>query len=106
VLIDGKATYAGTVFALQARGKQVRTVESLRNGDQVDEVVRCFVKHDAMQCGYCTSGFVVATRAFLDKNPGASLEQIQQGLGGNICRCGTYDGITQCALELAKKGGA
>ena len=86
--------------------KQVRTVESLRNGDQVDEVVRCFVKHDAMQCGYCTSGFVVATRAFLDKNPGASLEQIQQGLGGNICRCGTYDGITQCALELAKKGGA
>ena len=106
VLIDGKATYAGTVFALQARGKQVRTVESLRNGDQVDEVVRCFVKHDAMQCGYCTSGFVVATRAFLDKNPGTSLEQIQQGLGGNICRCGTYDGITQCALELAKKGGA
>jgi aerobic-type carbon monoxide dehydrogenase small subunit (CoxS/CutS family) len=106
VMIDGKATYAGTVLALQARGKQVRTVESLRNGDQVDEVVRCFVKHDAMQCGYCTSGFVVATRAFLDKNPGASLEQIQQGLGGNICRCGTYDGITQCALELAKKGGA
>jgi len=106
VMIDGKATYAGTVFALQARGKQVRTVESLRNGDEVDAVVRCFVKHDGMQCGYCTSGFVVATRVFLDKNPGASLDKIQAGLGGNICRCGTYDGITKCALELAQKGGA
>lgn len=106
VMIDGKATYAGTVLALQAVGKQVRTVESLRSGDQVDEVVRCFVKHDAMQCGYCTPGFVVATRAFLDKNPNATLEQIREGLGGNICRCGTYDGITKCALELAQKGGA
>lgn len=106
VLIDGKATYAGTVLALQARGKQVRTVESLRSGEQIDEVLRCFVKHDAMQCGYCTPGFVVATRAFLDKTPNATLEQIREGLGGNICRCGTYDGITKCALELARKGGA
>ncbi|REJ87918.1 MAG: (2Fe-2S)-binding protein [Planctomycetota bacterium] len=106
VIIDGKATYASTVLALQARGKEIRTVESLRDGGQVDEVVSCFVKHDAMQCGYCTPGFVAATRAFLDKNPDASLEEIQQGLGGNICRCGTYDGITRCALELTGKGGA
>ncbi|MCA9113093.1 MAG: (2Fe-2S)-binding protein, partial [Planctomycetaceae bacterium] len=52
----------------------------------------------------CTPGFVVATRAFLDQNPSATLEEIQKGLGGNICRCGTYDGITKCALELAKGG--
>lgn len=106
VLIDGKATYAGTVLALQARGKKIRTVESLKNGDKLDPVVGCFVKHDAMQCGYCTPGFVVATRAFLDKHPNATLEQIRAGLGGNICRCGTYDGITKCNLELARKGGA
>lgn len=104
VMIDGKATYAGTVLALQAKGKKIRTVESLRNGDEIDPVVKCFVKHDAMQCGYCTPGFVVATRAFLDANPGASLEDIRKGLGGNICRCGTYDGITKCNLELAKGG--
>ena len=106
VMIDGKATYAGTVLAMQARGKKIRTVESLRNGNELDPVVSCFVKHDGMQCGYCTPGFVVATRAFLDANPGASLEDIQKGLGGNICRCGTYDGITKCNLELAQKGGA
>jgi xanthine dehydrogenase YagT iron-sulfur-binding subunit len=106
VLVDGKATYAGTVLALQARGKQIRTVESLRTGRTVDPVVDGFVKHDGMQCGYCTAGFVVATRAFLDQHPGATLEDIRAGLGGNICRCGTYEGITQCALELARKGGA
>ena len=83
-----------------------RKNESLAGGGQVDAVVNCFVKHDAMQCGFCTPGFVVATRAFLNKNPNASLEEIQKGLGGNLCRCGTYNGITACALELAKKGGA
>lgn len=104
VLVDGKATYAGTMLALQATGKEISTVESLRNGNELDDVVKCFVKHDAMQCGYCTSGFVVATRAFLDQNPNATLEEIRDGLGGNICRCGTYDGITKCVLELG--GGA
>ena len=59
-----------------------------------------------MQCGFCTPGFVMATRAFLDKHPKATLEEIRKGLGGNLCRCGTYDGITQCALEIASKGGA
>lgn len=106
VMIDGKATYAGTVLALQAVKKKIRTVESLRDGDELDPVVKCFVKHDAMQCGYCTPGFVVATRAFQDAHPGASLEDIRKGLGGNICRCGTYDGITKCNQELAQKGGA
>ena len=72
----------------------------------MDEVVQGFVKHDALQCGFCTPGFVMATRAFLNKHPQASLEEIRKGLGGNICRCGTYHGITQCALELARKGGA
>jgi xanthine dehydrogenase YagT iron-sulfur-binding subunit len=68
--------------------------------------VKCFVKHDATQCGFCTPGFVVATKAFVTANPGADLEKIRKGLGGNICRCGTYDGVAQAALECAgKKGG-
>ncbi|MBI1311653.1 2Fe-2S iron-sulfur cluster binding domain-containing protein [bacterium] len=106
VMIDGKATYACTRLAVEVQGREIKTVESLRQGDTCDEVIDGFVKHDAMQCGFCTPGFVVATRAFLDRNPNASLEEIQKGLGGNICRCGTYAGITACALELAKKGGA
>ncbi len=104
VMLDGKATYAGTTFALQAEGKAIRTVESLRDGRHIDPVIAGFVKHDGLQCGYCTPGFVVATRAFLDQNPGASLDDVRKGLGGNLCRCGTYDGITKCALELAKGG--
>lgn len=106
VMIDGKATYACTRLAVEVQGREIKTVESLRQGDNCDEVIDGFVKHDALQCGFCTPGFVVATRAFLDKNPNASLEEIQKGLGGNLCRCGTYNGITACALELAKKGGA
>ncbi|MBW3538946.1 MAG: (2Fe-2S)-binding protein [Planctomycetes bacterium] len=104
VLIDGKATLASSRFAVELEGAKIRTVESLRQGDEVDPVVDGFVKYDAQQCGFCTPGFVVATRAFLDKHPKATLAEIQKGLGGNICRCGTYDGITKCALELAKGG--
>lgn len=102
VIIDGKATMAATRLAVECVGKKIITAEALAG----DEVVAGFVKHDALQCGYCTPGFVMATRAFLNKNPKASLVEIQKGLGGNICRCGTYQGITQCALEIAKKGGA
>jgi len=104
VIIDGKAVLAGSRLAVECQGKKIQTVESLANGKQVDEVISGFVKHDAMQCGFCTPGFAMATRAFLNKNPKASLKQIRKGLGGNLCRCGTYDGITKCALELAKKG--
>ncbi len=104
VMIDGKAVLAGSRLAIECEGTKIQTVESLRSGEKVDEVVSGFVKHDAMQCGFCTPGFVVATRAFLDKKPKASLGDIQKGLGGNICRCGTYQGITACALEISKGG--
>ena len=106
VMIDGKAVYASTRLAIEVQGQQITTVESLRNGDEADEVIEGFIRNDAMQCGFCTPGFVMATRAFLNKKPNASLDEIRKGLGGNICRCGTYNGITACALELAKKGGA
>jgi len=106
VIIDGKAVYASTRLAIEVEGKSITTVEGLSEGKNVDEVISAFVKHDATQCGFCTPGFVVAVRAFLNKHPGANLEQIQKGLGGNLCRCGTYDGVTKAALELCKKGGA
>lgn len=106
VIIDGKAALASAVLAIEAEGKAIWTVESLKDGDQVDEVIEGFVKHDAQQCGFCTPGFVMAVRAFLNTKPKAELDEINKGLGGNICRCGTYHGITQCALEIARKGGA
>ncbi|MFN0199725.1 MAG: (2Fe-2S)-binding protein [Planctomycetaceae bacterium] len=106
ILVDGKATLAGSRLAIECIGKKIKTVESLRDGDKADPVIEGFIKHDGMQCGFCTPGFVMATRAFLNEHPQASLEEIRKGLGGNICRCGTYAGITACALELAQKGGA
>ena len=104
VMIDGKAVYACTRLAVAEQGKKITTVEALSAGGKIDPVIPCFIKHDATQCGYCTPGFVVATRAFLNEHPKATLEEIQKGLGGNLCRCGTYDGVAKCALELAKGG--
>src|ERR1700693_3669991 len=90
VRIDGKAVHSGSVLAMSCVGQKIETVESLRNGDQVDEVITGFVKHDGLQCGYCTPGFVMATRAALNKKPNATIEELKHMLGGNICRCGTY----------------
>jgi xanthine dehydrogenase YagT iron-sulfur-binding subunit len=106
VMIDGKAVYACALPAVACQGKKITTVEGLGDGKNVDEVVKCFVKHDATQCGFCTPGFVVATRAFLDANPKATMKDIRKGLGGNLCRCGTYDGVAHAALECATKKGA
>lgn len=104
VHIDGKAVYACSKLAHECAGKKVVTVESLKSGDQLDPVVAGFIKHDASQCGFCTPGFVMAVRAFLNSKPKATLDEVRKGLGGNICRCGTYHGITACAMELAKGG--
>src|SRR5262245_14067186 len=97
VFIDGKPVEAATTLALAAEGKKIQTAESL-GGAQPDAVVKAFVAHDAQQCGFCTPGFVMAVRAFLNKNPQATEEQIRSGLNGNICRCGTYAQIIQAAI--------
>jgi xanthine dehydrogenase YagT iron-sulfur-binding subunit len=99
VLIDGKSMYACTVLAIDAQGRKIQTIEGLGN----HPVVGAFVQHDGQQCGYCTPGFVMAAKAFLDKNPNPSYEQVKDGLGGNLCRCGTYVGVRQAVLEAAKK---
>ncbi len=103
VLIDGKPVMASTTLAMTAVGKEIKTVESL-GGEQPDEVVKAFVEHDAQQCGFCTPGFVVAVRAFLDKNPDATEAEVRAGLNGNICRCGTYANIVEAALAVVKGG--
>lgn len=103
VWIDGKLAGANTVLALDAVGKKIRTVESL-GGAQIDPVATAFVHNDAMQCGFCTPGFVVAVRDFLDKHPTATDAEIRSGLNGNLCRCGTYANVIMAALEVVKGG--
>lgn len=103
VFIDGKPIEAATTLAIAAQGKKIQTAESL-GGANPDAVVKAFAEHDAQQCGFCTPGFVVAVRAFLNKNPQATEEQIRAGLNGNICRCGTYANIINAAIAVAKGG--
>ncbi|WP_254507777.1 (2Fe-2S)-binding protein [Anatilimnocola floriformis] len=98
ILVDGKPMQANTLFAIAMVGKQIETVESLAK----DKVPAAFTACDAQQCGFCTPGFVVAVKAFLDKKPKATETEIREGLNGNICRCGTYVNIVQAAVKLVK----
>jgi xanthine dehydrogenase YagT iron-sulfur-binding subunit len=102
VLLDGKPVYACSVLALEARGKDIKTAASL-GGTKLDPVTSAFAQHDAQQCGFCTPGFVVAMRGAFDKNPKASPAEIEKGLAGNICRCGTYTQM-RGAIEALCKG--
>ena len=104
VILDGKPAYSCSVLAIEAQGKTITTVEGLMQGDKLHPVQQAFIDNDAQQCGFCTPGFVVACKAFLDKNPNPTPEQIQHGLGGNLCRCGTYIGVRAAVLQAAKGG--
>lgn len=107
VIIDGKPAYSCTVLAIEAQGKAITTAEGLTQGDKLHPIQQAFVDNDAQQCGFCTPGFVVACKAFLDKHPNPTPEQVQKGLGGNLCRCGTYMGVRAAVLQAAnqQKGG-
>ena len=105
VIVNGKSIYSCTMLAIEAQGKDIQTIEGLSEPGKLHPLQQAFVDNDAQQCGYCTPGFVMACKAFLDKNPNPSIEQVRKGLGGNLCRCGTYVGITQAVLQTAKKKG-
>ena len=102
VMIDDKPAYACSILAIEAQNKDVRTIEGLAQGNNLHPVQQAFVENDAQQCGYCTPGMVMACKALLDKHPNPTLEQIKLGLGGNLCRCGTYAGITEAVLESSR----
>src|SRR5688572_28277441 len=108
VLLDGKGVYSCTVLAIEAQGRKIETVEGLAEGAAKEggmaKIQRCFVENDAQQCGFCTPGFVMACESFRRAHKTATREQVNEGLGGNLCRCGTYHGITNAVLEAI--GGA
>jgi xanthine dehydrogenase YagT iron-sulfur-binding subunit len=104
VLMDGKPVYACSVLAIDAQRNPISTVESLQEDGKLHPLQQAFVDNDASQCGFCTPGFVVACKSFLDKNPQPTPEDIRHGLSGNLCRCGTYDGIRKAIAQVAQKG--
>ncbi len=107
MIMDGKAVYACTILAVEAQGRKIQTVEGLEQNGQLHPVQQAFVDNDAQQCGFCTPGFVMACKALLDEYPSPTPKQIEMGLGGNLCRCGTYVGIKAAVAQVAaaKKGG-
>ena len=104
VLIDGKLVYSCTTLAIEAQRTPILTVESIASGEKLHPVQQAFVEQDASQCGFCTPGFVVACKAMLDRYPSPTPDQIRQSMAGNLCRCGTYDGIRKAIAQVTGKG--
>ena len=104
VLVDGQPVYSCSMLAIEAEGREITTIEGIGTPERMNSVQKAFVKHDAQQCGFCTPGFVVACTAFARKHPNATLDQARAGLGGNLCRCGTYAGMMLAAVDAAKGG--
>lgn len=107
MLVDGKLTYGCTMLAIEAQGHEVVTVEGLGGPDSMHAVQAAFIETDALMCGFCTPGMVVAVAALLDENENPSRNEIRQALDGNICRCGTYPRIFEAAeMAAARMRGA
>ena len=107
-LRDGRPIYACSTLAIDVQGSKITTIEGLGAPDRLSPVQAAFVENDAQQCGYCTPGFVVSCTSLLQQNPDPTPEQIRAGLGGNLCRCGTYECIQRAVLDAAKamRGGS
>jgi aerobic carbon-monoxide dehydrogenase small subunit len=103
VLLDGKVVKSCLHFAVQADGREVTTVEGLAKNDELSPVQEAFVKHYALQCGYCTPGMVITSHALLQTNPDPSEQEIRKALAGNLCMCTGYMQIVEAVKDAAEK---
>jgi carbon-monoxide dehydrogenase small subunit len=105
VLLDGDAVRSCLVFAVQADGAEVTTIEGIGGPDgELSPVQEAFREHHGLQCGFCTPGFVVSATALLRDNPSPSDDEIREGLSGNLCRCTGYQGILNAVRSVASEG--
>jgi aerobic-type carbon monoxide dehydrogenase small subunit (CoxS/CutS family) len=98
-LVDGRAVYACSTLAIEAQGKEIRTVEGLVEGTVLHPVQQALCDHDGTMCGFCTPGFVMAAVDLLERHPAPTREQARAALDGNICRCGTYPQVLEAVLN-------
>lgn len=101
VLVDGRPVYACSQLAVWMDGRRIQTVEGLAQGTQLDPLQRAFIEHDAPQCGYCTSGQLMAAKALLNSNPHPTPEAVRAAMSGNICRCSNYNHYVEAVLAAA-----
>ena len=102
VLVDGEAIYSCLTLAVECAGKTIATVEGLGDAGNLDKLQQAFIQHDALQCGFCTPGQLMAAHALLQRHPHPSEDEVIAGMSGNLCRCGAYRGITQAVLAAAE----
>jgi len=102
VLMDGKAVNSCLMLVSQAEGKEILTIEGLRNGDELHPLQQAFIDHFAVQCGFCTPGMILSAKALLDKNPHPTEEEIRTALSGNLCRCTGYIKIVEAVWAFSR----
>ncbi len=103
VLVDGEPVSSCLLLAAQLEGKEITTIEGLAQDGQLHPVQQAFVEHNAFQCAFCTSGFILSSVALLNENPAPSPDEIREYLGGHLCRCGSYQHIVKAVLAASKQ---
>jgi carbon-monoxide dehydrogenase small subunit len=103
VMVDGKAVKSCLVLALQAKGKSVQTIEGLSHEDVLDPVQKAFIENGAIQCGFCSPGMIMASKALLNENPHPSENDVRHALSGNLCRCTGYHKIVKAVLSVGAR---
>jgi aerobic-type carbon monoxide dehydrogenase small subunit (CoxS/CutS family) len=101
VMMDGLPIYSCQKLAIEAQGREITTVEGLAKNGKLSKVQQAFLEKDALQCGYCTPGFVMSVTALLKFNPRPTADEVKHACAGNLCRCGTHPHIIQAALNAA-----
>jgi carbon-monoxide dehydrogenase small subunit len=103
VIVDGDAVDSCLYPALRANGKSVTTIEGLAHDGRLDRLQQAVLDHHALQCGFCTPGFIMSAKALLDKNPHPTREEVKVAIAGNLCRCTGYEQLIEAVLDAAER---
>jgi carbon-monoxide dehydrogenase small subunit len=102
VMMDGRPVASCLVLAVDAQGKEIVTIEGLSEGERLHPIQEAFLKHGAIQCGFCTPGMVISAKALLDQNPRPTVTEVRKAISGNLCRCTGYQHIVDSIMAASK----
>jgi carbon-monoxide dehydrogenase small subunit len=102
VMMDGRPVASCLVLAMDAQGKEIVTIEGLSEGERLHPIQEAFLKHGAIQCGFCTPGMVISAKALLDQNPRPTVTEVRKAISGNLCRCTGYQHIVDSIMAASK----
>ena len=102
VMMDGRPVASCLVLAVEAQGKEIVTIEGLSEGERLHPIQEAFLKHGAIQCGFCTPGMVISAKALLDQNPRPTVTEVRKAISGNLCRCTGYQHIVDSIMAASK----